>query len=307
MKEKISSSLNRLFGLSLIFGTLLVNVQCQKQKESGIVVISSSLDGDRLTKLAGISFTENKEANLPVIEMDTASRFQKIDGFGATFNEAGMICLNSLNTESQDSVLRNLFDPLTGAGFNLMKSPIAACDFASAGPWYTYNDTPGDTAMTHFSIERDLGPDGLITFIREASRFGKIEIESPADFAPDWMYFGLKDGEKHIKPEYYRALAKYYSRYIRAYAEQGITINYLNLFNEAHNSWYSNVTYNVIGELIKNYVAPQLKADGLTTKIQFGETSNRPEAISKFPSVLSDPWVRLGQVFNSYGIAQPIS
>jgi glucosylceramidase len=292
MKEKISSSLNRLFGLSLIFGTLLVNVQCQKQKESGIVVISSSLDGDRLTKLAGISFTENKEANLPVIEMDTASRFQKIDGFGATFNEAGMICLNSLNTESQDSVLRNLFDPLTGAGFNLMKSPIAACDFASAGPWYTYNDTPGDTAMTHFSIERDLGPDGLITFIREASRFGKIEIESPADFAPDWMYFGLKDGEKHIKPEYYRALAKYYSRYIRAYAEQGITINYLNLFNEAHNSWYSNVTYNVIGELIKNYVAPQLKADGLTTKIQFGETSNRPEAISKFPSVLSDPDIK---------------
>ena len=38
--------------------------------------------------------------------------------------------------------------------------------------------------------------------------------------------------------------------------EQGITINYLDLFNEAHNPWYSNVTYEVIGELIKNYVAP---------------------------------------------------
>ncbi len=161
-----------------------------------------------------------------------------------------------------------------------MKSPIAACDFASAGPWYTFNDTPGDTAMKNFSIERDLGPDGLVPFIKAASKYGKFEIESPMDFAPDWMYKGLKDGEKHIKPEYYKALAKYYSKFIQAYAEQGITINYLNLFNEAHNSWYSNVTYSVIGELIKNYVAPQLKADGLSTKIQFGETSNRPEAIS---------------------------
>ena len=26
---------------------------------------------------------------MPVIEIDTASRYQKIDGFGATFNEAG--------------------------------------------------------------------------------------------------------------------------------------------------------------------------------------------------------------------------
>ena len=55
--------------------------------------------------------------DLPVIEIDTASRYQKIDGFGATFNEAGMICLNSLNAESRDSVLRNLFDPESGAGF----------------------------------------------------------------------------------------------------------------------------------------------------------------------------------------------
>jgi glucosylceramidase len=292
MKEKNGSLLYRLIGLSLISGALLFNIQCQRAKEPDVTVYSSSQDGDRLTKLTGTSFTENTESNIPVIELDTASRYQRIDGFGATFNEAGMICLNSLNAESKDSVLRNLFDPEAGSGYTLMKSPIAACDFASAGPWYTFNDTPGDTAMTHFSIERDLGPNGLVTFIKEANRFGKFGIESPMDFAPDWMYFGLKDGEKHIKPEYYKALAKYYSRFISAYAEQGITIDYLNLFNEAHNSWYSNVTYEVIGELIKNYVAPQLKADGLTTKIQFGETANRPEAIKKFPEVLSDPDIK---------------
>jgi glucosylceramidase len=292
MNEKIINDLNRLLCSCLILGILVVMVRCQTEKESEINVYSSSQDGDRLAKLTGISFTGNMEVDLPVIEIDTSSRYQKIDGFGATFNEAGMICLNSLSSESRDSVLRNLFDPESGAGYTLMKSPITACDFASAGPWYTFNDTPGDTAMIHFSIERDLGPDGQVRFIKEASKFGKFQIESPMDFAPDWMYFSLKNGEKHIKPEYYKALAKYYSRYIMAYAEQGITIDYLNLFNEAHNSWYSNVTYEVIGELIKDYVAPRLKADGLTTKIQLGETSNRPEALKKFPPVLSDPDIR---------------
>ena len=67
-----------------------------------------------------------------------------------------------------------LFDPESGAGFTLMKSPVAACDFASAGPWYTYNDTPGDTSMEHFTIERDLGPNGLVTYIKAASTFWKV-------------------------------------------------------------------------------------------------------------------------------------
>jgi glucosylceramidase len=292
MKDKISTYLNRMLGLSLIFGMLLANVQCQKPKEFKIITYSSSQEGDRLTKLTGISFTEKKDVDLPAIIIDTASRYQKIDGFGATFNEAGMICLNSLNAGSKDSVLRNLFDPESGAGYTLMKSPITACDFSSAGQWYTFDDTPGDTSMTHFSIERDLGPNGQVTFIKDAFRFGKFAIESPMDFAPDWMYFGLKDGEKNIKPEYYKALAKYYSKFIQAYAEQGITIDYLNLFNEAHNKWYSNVTYEVMGELIKSYVVPRLKADGLSTKIQLGETSDRPEALAKFPPVLSDPDIK---------------
>ena len=289
---KYSFIMNRLSGFALVSGVVIMLSCCNRSGGTEITVFSSSQDGDRMTRISGLHFAKDKLSSLPEIKVDELKQFQKIDGFGATFNEAGMICLNSLNPEQKDSVLKALFDPESGAGYTLMQSPIAACDFASAGPWYTYNDTPGDTSMVNFSIERDLKPDGIIPFIRGASAFGKFEIESPADFAPDWMYFSLKKGEKHIKPEYYRALARYYSRYIKAYAENGITVNYLNLFNEADNPWYSNVTYVVMGELIKNFVVPQLRADGLTTMIQLGETSNRPEALAKFPDVLNDPDVR---------------
>jgi glucosylceramidase len=257
-----------------------------------VSVYTSSQAGDRLTKNADVRFTAVTTTPESSITVNDDSVYQKIAGFGATFNEAGMICLNALNTKEQHQVLESLFDPVKGAGFTLMKSPVAACDFASAGPWYTYNDTKDDTLMEYFSIERDLAPDGLITFIKKAGQFGNFEIESPMDFAPDWMYYSLKAGEKHIKPQYYPALARYYSRYIQSYAANGITINYLNLFNEANNTWYSNETYKEIGELIKRYVAPQLERDGLTTKIQFGESANRPEAIGKFPAGLDDTAVR---------------
>jgi len=240
-KKEIRFESDQLIGYTLIVIALLIIIQCQRSKGPEITVYCSSQDGDRLTKKTDVPFTSDKESSLPVIKIDEETHFQKIDGFGATFNEADMICLNSLDAEAHYSVLKMLFDPDSGAGYTLMKSPIAACDFSSAGPWYTYNDTPGDTSMEHFTIERDLEPDGMITFIREASKFGKFEIESPMDFAPDWMYYSMKIGGKHIKPEYYRALAKYYSKYIQAYAKNGITINYLDLFNEADNPHSSGI------------------------------------------------------------------
>jgi glucosylceramidase len=271
---------------------ILITVQCVGPKGPDISIYSSSSDGDRLTRKQNIQFSSFNASLVDVITVDDKTRFQKIDGFGASFNEAGMICLNSLGEKARDTVLKMLFDPGSGAGFNIMKSPIAACDFSSAGPWYSYNDTPGDTLMRNFSIERDLAENGLVTFIREASEFGRFKIESPMDFAPDWMYISLKDGEKHIRPRYYSALARYYAKYIQAYAANGITIDYLNPFNEPENSWYSNVTYKAIGEMIKDHIVPQFRDDGINTKIQLCESANRPEAIRKFPDALNDPEVR---------------
>ena len=292
MKKRIHYELNRLIRFTLFVSALIVNVQCQRSKDSNISVYSSSHDGDRLTKRTDVSFTSDKESSLPVIKIDEGTRFQKIDGFGATFNEAGMICLNSLDAETKDNVLKMLFEPDSGAGYTLMKSPMAACDFASAGPWYSYNETPGDTAMEHFSIQRDLEPNGLVPFIKSAMKYGKFEIETCADFVSDWMYFGLEKGKRHIRPEYYEALSRYYSKYIQAYAAQGIAVNYLNLFNEADHQHYSNVLYKDMGVIIKNHLAARFKADGLVTKIQLGETCRRDEGLRKFPSVVADTLVR---------------
>lgn len=53
------------------------------------------------------------------------------------------MCLRSLDLASQEAVLRALFDSRVGAGFSAMKTVIAATDFMSAGPYYTYDDVSG--------------------------------------------------------------------------------------------------------------------------------------------------------------------
>jgi len=281
-----------LAGLFSIFTNHVTRAQSPDKSKNTIEVYVSSSEGDRLTRKNDAVFTSPANSSLHQIRVNDKKTFQIIEGFGATFNEAGMICLNSLPLKNRNKVFESLFDPVTGAGYTLMKSPIASCDFASAGPWYSYNQTPDDTLMIHFSIQRDLAPNGLITFIKKAAEYGKFKIESPMDFAPDWMYYSLKKGEKHIKPQYYTALARYYSKYIQSYKENGVHIDCLNLFNEANNEWYSNVTYKEIGELIKNYVVPRFMSDTVDVKIQFGETANRPEAMQKFPVALDDVELR---------------
>src|ERR1700685_1564026 len=152
----------------------------------------SSKAGDRITSKPVVRFQDH-DASASNFEIDDRITYQKIDGFGASFLEAGLICLNSLPASERDSVLRALFDPEKGAGFSAMKTVIASTDFMSAGPFYSYDDVRGDVAMDHFSIARDLGPNGLITFIKLARGYGKFVLQAPMDYPPDWMLFDFNN------------------------------------------------------------------------------------------------------------------
>lgn len=279
--------------LTLIMILMSVTACTTSKSRNAIVnIFVSSLDGDRMTRKKEISFVSSRSQNKADITINDRKNYQKIDGFGASFNEAGMICLNSLAKSSADSVITNLFDTVYGAGFSIMKAPIAACDFSSAGSWYSYNETAGDTLMKNFSINRDLQPNGMIPYIKMAMRHGSFRIHSTMDFPPDWMLFSLEKGQRHVRPEYYRSLARYFASYIKAYSDHGIKINYLSPLNEPDNSWYSNVNYQELSDIIKYHIVPLFIEKGINTKIQFGETCNRTEGLKKLPEQLYDTQLR---------------
>ena len=254
-----------------------------------VTVHITSKAGDRITAKAPLHFQPAKSAGAISFRIDDTASLQHMDGFGATFLEAGMMCLNTLPKPQQDAVLRALFDPIHGAGFSAMKTPIAGTDFMSAGGWYTYDDTPGDVGMKHFSIARDLGPNGVIPYIKRAAAFGKFVLQSPMDYPPDWMLFDLQKNQD-VNPKYFPALALYYLRYAQEYAKNGVHIDYVSLFNEP--GAYTKIPYTKIRDLLKNHVGPLFEKSGITTRLQLSEAFYRENAAKNYPIVLDDPAAR---------------
>jgi glucosylceramidase len=256
-----------------------------------INVIVSSAAGDRLTPARPLQFEPKNPSTDIDFQIHDQVTNQKILGFGASFLEAGMISLNSLPGEQQEAVLQALFDPEKGAGFTAMKAPIAATDFMSAGPWYTYDDVPGDVEMKHFSIQRDLGPNGLITYIKRARKYGTFIIQSPMDYPPDWMLDNATDRQKEdVDPRYYSALAQYYLRYLQEYEKNGVFIDYISLFNEPPG--YTRITYPEINTLLTEHVGPLFDKEGVRTKIQLSEASRRQWASENYGVLLDNPKAR---------------
>ena len=255
-------------------------------------LIVSSQAGDRLSAKPSLRFEEKQPSKSgTVFQIDDAVALQKIDGFGASFQEAGLICLNALDPSEQEKVLEALFDPEHGAGFSAMKTVIAATDFMSAGPWYTYDDTPGDVEMKRFSIARDLSPNGLVTYIKRARKYGQFVLQAPMDYPPDWMLTNVEDrAHQDVDPKYFDALALYYLRYLQEYEKQGIFIDYLSLFNEP--DIYTKISYTKIRHLLKDHVGPLFEKESVKTKIQLSEAPNRDDAYRNYPIVLDDPAAR---------------
>jgi len=253
-----------------------------------VQVYVTSRAGDRIAAKPALRFKAPAAAGA-AFRINDAAALQKIDGFGASLLEAGIMCVNSLDPPAQEKLLHALFDPQTGSGFSAMKTVIAGTDFMSAGPWYSYDDTPGDVQIKNFSIQRDLGPNGLVTFIKRARRYGQFVLQAPMDYPPDWMLFDVKK-KQDVDPRYYDALALYYLRYLEAYQKQGIFIEYLSLFNEP--GVYTKISYAEIRELLKNHVGPLFAKEGVRTRIQMSESPDRSNASRNYPVVLDDPAAR---------------
>lgn len=255
-----------------------------------VKVYVSSKAGDRLTAKPDLQFADDKTISGATIQINDSVKYQKMDGFGASLMEAGLITLNTLPTDKQEEVLRSLFDPNDGAGFTAMKTPIAGTDFQSAGPWYTYDDTPGDVDMKNFVVDRDFGPNGVGTYILRARKYGSFALQAPIDYPPDWMLYDVKK-RQDIDPKYYPALAKYFVRYLEEYKKRGITIDYLSLFNEPE-SVYTKIKYPEIRVLLRDFVGPAVMQSGLPTKMMLSEAPERAEAYKRYPVVLDDPAAR---------------
>ena len=248
-----------------------------------VTVYRTSQSGENLVEVEAVI-----PGDLPLIqlELDPAQKYQKIYGFGASFTESSAWNLATVPLDLRKEVMRKLFDPQDGAGFTLTRTHINSSDYSNYH--YSYVDD-GDTELASFSIAEDMrgftgdeneqvrgialeDPDyDLVPMILEALSVKGADVRIVASpwSPPSWMKTGetaeMTNG--HLLPEYHGVWAEYLSKYISAYAEQGIDLWAITPQNEplhAHDArWDSNGwTATQARDFLRDHLGPQLVRDG---------------------------------------------
>ena len=260
-------------------------------------------------------------ADAAAVEIDLKQPQQVIEGFGACFNELGWLTLSTLPAADREHLLREFFAPGVGGNFTLGRMPVGANDFSPG--WYSYDETPGDFGMTHFSIAHD--EQTLIPFIKGAQRYQPaLRLWASPWSPPSWMKYnqhyaatsvlgdktfksaeygvdltGINNGlpadrqgqEGHNlfiqEDRYFVAYALYFAKFIDAYKALGITVGMVMPQNEFNSAQvFPSCPWTAAGlARFVGYLGPQMQPR--QTAIFFGTMERANEAL--VDTVLRDP------------------
>ena len=151
-------------------------------------------------------------------------------GWGCCISEICAKAVLELAKDKQNAIFDELFGK-EHCGFDYCRLSIGANDFAES--WYSYDETEGDYAMEHFSIDRDRKY--ILPAIREAQkRSSELHFFASPWSPPTWMKFPkvCNYGRLVETDDNLKAYARYFRRYLEEYAENGIRIEQICFQNE---------------------------------------------------------------------------
>jgi glucosylceramidase len=185
--------------------------------------------------------SNNAPKDAALIEIDPATSYQEIAGFGAAITDASAWLIQKrMSAPQRDALMHELFGrgEVAGAGKGLGLSftrlTIGASDFSRSH--YSFDDMPPgqtDPALAKFSI--DPQRDTVLPTVKEALAINpKLKVMASPWSAPGWMKSndGLVQGT--LKPEAFDAFARYLNRYVDAMKAEGVPVFALTLQNEPH-------------------------------------------------------------------------
>ncbi|HEY6802858.1 MAG TPA: glycoside hydrolase family 30 beta sandwich domain-containing protein [Pyrinomonadaceae bacterium] len=246
-------------------------------------------------RLAATDTVEFKQMGQPLetqicVFVDPTKTFQSILGIGGALTDSSAEVFAKLPAAKQREILNAYYDANTGIGYTLARTNIHSCDFSSGS--YTYVDE-GDKELKSFNVAHD--KQFRIPFIKQAmaTAGGKLTIFGSPWSPPAFMKSNnnMLHGGK-LKAEFYQSWANYFTKFIRAYAQEGIPIWGVTVQNEpmATQTWESCIfTAEEERDFLKNYLGPTMKKAGLGDRKIIAWDHNRDLVYQRAHTILSDP------------------
>lgn len=250
---------------------------------SDIQIFETAANGNKLTRIN--EFPESP--NAIHISINPDEQFQTITGFGGSFTEASAYLINKLSPANRDKILNAYFSK-EGADYSLTRTHINSCDFSLSN--YSYANIPDDKNLENFSIEEDRND--LIPMIKDALKLSKdgFKIIASPWSAPPWMKDNKDWRGGKLLPEYRETWALYFSKYIKAYKNEGIDIWGITVENEPlgnDKNWESmHFTPEEMTDFVRDFLGPHFEKEGLSNVPILGYDQNRGDELNKWAKVM---------------------
>ena len=242
----------------------------------------------------------------PTVEVDSATSYQTVDGFGYSLTGGSAYLINRLAAAQKSSLLQELF----GTGDNsisisYLRISIGASDLNAEV--FSYDDMPAgqtDINLVNFSLSKDTVD--LVPLLKEIILINpNIKIMGSPWSPPVWMKDNGSSIGGSLLPQYYGVYAQYFVAYIQAMKAKGITIDAITPQNEPQ---YGGNNPSMVmsaaqqAAFIKNNLGPAFQAAAITTKIIIWDHNcdNPNYPITILNDAAAKPFID-GSAFHLYG------
>ena len=215
--------------------------------------------------------TWRSAAGTPVndqLQLNPTLKFQEILGFGGAFTDATCFMFNELAPPAREKLLHELFHP-SEMGLNTGRVCVGSSDYSTKV--YSYDDGEADPELTRFSIDHDR--EYILPMLRQARQVNPdLFLFSTPWSPPGWMKFNNSMLGGSMRKHYFPVYAKYYLKFLQAYAAEGVPIQALTSQNEVDTDQDGRMPACLWGqeyeiEFVRDHLGPLLESSGQQTKI----------------------------------------
>jgi glucosylceramidase len=275
LRRRVAQSLT-LAGTALALGLGTAAPAAAQPGPTVHVVMTSADLSWRLSPLPDLTFTTSQPSDLPAVDVDDTTRYQRFQGVGGAMTDSSAwLIYDELSPATRTSLMNALFGR-SGIRLNFVRIPIGGSDFTATGTAYSYDDLPPgqtDPALAQFSVAHDLAY--TVPALRQMLAINpRIETFAEPWSPPPWMKTnGSADNLKdtgYLRSVDRGPLAQYFVRFLRAYASLGIPIDAIPPQNEpGAPSAFPGLNLSAAGEaqFIVQYLVPALRAARLHPKV----------------------------------------
>ena len=226
------------------------------------------------------------------IRCDPRRTAQTVVGFGGALTESAAYALDKLPAPQRSAVLHAYYDPVSGIGYSLARTPMTSCDF-SLSSW-SLADRSDDRELRDFSLspmrEHQLP---LIRDVRSIAGAARFRLLASPWSPPAWMKVnGEMPHGGSLRADCAAAWAGYYVRFVEAMRAERLPVWALTVQNEpdASQPWES-CRYSPLEEaaFVADHLGPALASAKLHEVRLFGWDHNRDRLFDRAEALLGNP------------------